>query len=740
MRFPVSWPVCLSGMPGRFRPRNGAILAFVLVLFLHGRASPQAQWMPTHGPYGGQIWSLLASDSLLLAGTDGGSVFLSADSGASWHFSGNGLPVATVTCLASSTDPSGLIRFFAGTYGQGLFRSDDKGATWTPSGTGFGSVFVRALAVDYDASGNPVIYLGAHNIGAFRSVDNGQSWTGISAGLGNPHVFSLAANDSFVMAGTGDGVYRMAKGAGAWAAAGMTGLFIPALAAASDGAGGTAWLAGTPVTIGVPTPGVYRSSDDGNTWTLFNTGLPYPNPTHFAVHDTDIFSGQYTGVYRTTSTGTSWTPLSTTFNVRAVALSENGPGSLIVYAGNDDNSGVFKTYDNGTTWLKANTDLAATSVSSLAAIPSVGPAPALLIAGMRGEGGGAQRSTDYGDTWTETGLNQSDLWSLQVMPGPGGGMILFAGCDWITYRSLDSGLTWYIMLYEPMLDALTLPNASGGLDLLMVTPSGIFSSSTYGTNLTPLGTGLGGLITRDLARIDSALFVGTDAGVYTSPDSGMTWFATGSGMTNNDVWDLEVIGQDLFAGTAAGVFRSSSLGAGWVPVAAGIGSPYITDLEPAANVLFAATFGGVFKSDDLGNSWTAFNAGLPAIGVASLAFVDSTLFACTYGFGLWKCPLNGIVSSSEPAASGLPDPPALEVIPNPSPGNFRIMYALPQRQPGQLQLFDISGTVIFQMALPQWSTLQQINLPETVSDGIYQVVITSGEYRAARKVAVFRRD
>jgi type IX secretion system substrate protein len=75
------------------------------------------------------------------------------------------------------------------------------------------------------------------------------------------------------------------------------------------------------------------------------------------------------------------------------------------------------------------------------------------------------------------------------------------------------------------------------------------------------------------------------------------------------------------------------------------------------------------------------------------------------------------------------------LFPNPTNGNFNISYLLPQNKNGKLEIFDVTGKCIYKMNLPQWSTLQQINLP-TLSEGLYQCVITSGNNRISKKIAV----
>jgi hypothetical protein len=78
------------------------------------------------------------------------------------------------------------------------------------------------------------------------------------------------------------------------------------------------------------------------------------------------------------------------------------------------------------------------------------------------------------------------------------------------------------------------------------------------------------------------------------------------------------------------------------------------------------------------------------------------------------------------------------VSPNPNGGNFRIMYLLPQNEKGILEVFDVNGRRVYEMNLAQWSTMQIIQLPEYISSGIYNCVISSNTERANMKIAIIK--
>jgi DNA-binding beta-propeller fold protein YncE len=75
------------------------------------------------------------------------------------------------------------------------------------------------------------------------------------------------------------------------------------------------------------------------------------------------------------------------------------------------------------------------------------------------------------------------------------------------------------------------------------------------------------------------------------------------------------------------------------------------------------------------------------------------------------------------------------VSPNPASGSLKIIYMLPQNQSGKLEVFDLNGRRVYEMRLPPWSTLQQMDV-SFLSGGVYSCVVSSGGYREVRKLVV----
>jgi hypothetical protein len=150
-----------------------------------------AQWVQTSASTGHIIECLAVSGTNLFAGTAGGGVFLSTNSGASWTTVNAGLTNTDVLSLAVSGT-----NLFAGTAGGGVFLSADSGTSWTAVNTGLTDNSVWDLAV----SGTN-LFAGTY-LGVFLSTTNGTSWTAASTGLTNTCVTALAISGTNLFAGT----------------------------------------------------------------------------------------------------------------------------------------------------------------------------------------------------------------------------------------------------------------------------------------------------------------------------------------------------------------------------------------------------------------------------------------------------------------------------------------------------------------------------------------------------------
>ena len=108
--------------------------------------------------------------------------------------------------------------------------------------------------------------------------------------------------------------------------------------------------------------GVYRSTDDGDSWTLVNTGLTSTDVAALAIDSGNghIFAGTHSimgqggGMFRSTDNGDTWTEQNngfTALDVNSVVINSIGR----IFAGAD--IGVFLSTNDGDRWTEASSGL-----------------------------------------------------------------------------------------------------------------------------------------------------------------------------------------------------------------------------------------------------------------------------------------------------------------------------------------------------------------------------------------------
>jgi hypothetical protein len=256
---------------------------------------------------------------------------------------------------------------FAGTLGGGVCRSTNSGTSWTPVDSGMTNFVVNALAVSPNGAGGTVMFAGSGR-GVFRSTNNGTSWT--ASGLSGLRVKTLAVSPATggtggtnVFAGTPDAVFRSPDNGTHWdpVSSGLTGSNIWALAVspATSGTGGTNVFAGT-------RDGIFLSTDNGDNWTLLNTGLDDTSIQALIAVGTHVFAANWRRVLCSTNNGTSWTDISDGLPPYSDINALAGSG-MNVFAGSYG-QGVFHSTNNGASWTAVNDGLTNTYVWALAVV------------------------------------------------------------------------------------------------------------------------------------------------------------------------------------------------------------------------------------------------------------------------------------------------------------------------------------------------------------------------------------
>jgi hypothetical protein len=314
----------------------------------------------------------------ILAGSYGGGVSVSADTGKSWIKFNSGLSDSSVQSLAIDPVGGGTTYLFAGTF-TGIFRTRVDRAGWTAINSGLAGTSALSLAVL-----GTNIFTGTQH-GVYRSTDSGVNWTAVDSGLSSTYIPSLAVHGAIIFAGTSAGVYSSTDLGLSWilTAPGPAGIIYALGIVGSDLYAGSS-------------SGVYKSTNDGASWAPINSGLPSSSVNAVANIGSVIFVGTgANGVYASTNTGVTWSQVDTGLSNKFVhALAAVGTSLFAGTLG----GGVFRSIDSGATWSPVNSGLSHHNVFSFAVSGSN------LFAGT--DSGGIFLSTDNGNSWTNvtTGL------------------------------------------------------------------------------------------------------------------------------------------------------------------------------------------------------------------------------------------------------------------------------------------------------------------------------------------------
>jgi photosystem II stability/assembly factor-like uncharacterized protein len=318
--------------------------------------------------------------------------------------------------------------------------------------------------------------------------------------------------------------------------------------------------------MGVASGGLFRTTDNGATWTAITDGkVPLGSTGSVAVADSDpniIYLGTGSdgvrsnvstgrGVYKSTDAGKTWTftGLYNAGQIGAVRIHPTNPDIVWVAANGDifkpnDERGIFKTTDGGKTWRKVlylSNNVGAMDVEVQPGNPNVVYAwmsrlerkPWTIISGSRE--GGFYKSTDGGEHFSKianglpteligkgnlavTAANPNRIYAL-IEAKPGGGF----------YRSEDAGQTWALInsqgsLIQRPFYYTTLGADPSNADVVYAGAEGFFKSSDGGKTFATLRTPHVDSHDIWINPKDSQIMVqANDGGANVSTDGGRTW-------------------------------------------------------------------------------------------------------------------------------------------------------------------------------------------------------------------------
>ncbi len=685
------------------------------------------------GPFrGGRVVAVAGSpgsSSTFYFGSVDGGIWRTTDAGVVWQPIFDEQPVASIGALAvAPSDPKVI---YAGTgeadirsnlsSGNGVYKSTDGGQTWTNMGLHDSRQISRIVV---DPQNADVVYVGAlghaygpnNERGVYKSTDGGASWTRVldqGPDLGVSDLAIASENSKLLFAttwqshrppwstyapidGPGSGLFRSQDSGQSWSHLTTNGL--------PEGNWGRTAVAVSPdgkrvyvIISASKKPGLYRSDDGGDTWTLQNADPRLTSRAWYFGNITidpsnpDVFYAPNVALYRSEDGGKT---------ISVVRGAPGGDDYHQIWVDPKDSSRMILGTDQGTTisldygrtwssWYNQPTgqfyhvitddqfpyvvygtqqDSGSAAVRSRGNSGQITPRDWFPASGsesgyiapdpkdpnilyVSATYGGVNRfniRTSFSQDITPWPLpnfgveinarKYRDPWTPVLLISPFDKKTLYLGTQYVM-KTLDGGLHWEII--SPDLTGSTQhpgePKPEGPATVDNAKQRG------YGVVYTIAPSSLNG----DL------IWAGSDTGlIHLTRDGGKTWKdVTPHGL--GDWSKISVIEASHFdpaeAYTAVDrhrlddqkpyLYRTRDYGATWQLITEGIGASSflraVREDPQTRGLLFAGTELGVYVSFDDGDHWQSLQLNLPASSIHDLVIHGDDLVVATHGRAFW---------------------------------------------------------------------------------------------------------
>ncbi len=396
--------------------------------------------------------------------------------------------------------------------------------------------------------------------------------------------------------------------------------------------------------------GVYSSNNQGASWNIADNSLPdFTSVYELAVHQGELFAGVYQGtgnvdLYKTANNGLSWTFTGYTFGFSSSLNQLYSHGSTLWAA---TSAGIYKSTDAGVTFQFAGNNIPFNaSITSIAA-----------------SGDTAYCGTTNGSYYT---LNGGQLWnpvSIPSIPNPVYiyswkivGNLVYAGLNTngVYVSPLGSSNAWNV--FGSGYYSYNLPW------MLSYTGTEIFAATSEGIYACPVGGGTwvsrDGNITRARTSIGWAegnlILAGSGfySGLKRTVNGGLNWNNTSINNQQGLYKKAIKVNNTLLMPSNYSMYRSVDNGQTWTsPVIAPIPN---YDIATYGNYLIAASGNNIVFSADDGLSWNIFSSGLPtngsiySVGVngqSAYAGVNNSVYKMEYPGAAWTNFSQGITGN-----------------------------------------------------------------------------------------------
>ena len=619
--------------------------------------------------------------NIIYAGATAGGLWRTVDGGTSWHALNGYLPQLGVSGIVVDADNPNTLYVLSGDGDSfinggfiytrrsiGILRSTDGGTTWSklsnivPPGTEFYG-FKLIQSPDFRNR-----FFACTSDGLYRSTDYGQTWNrDVTIGAQNVFDIETVPNSGFVYASTQRDVFVSANwgnpfvlvSPGAFSQQPTAFTQRTALAISPNSPNTLYVLFGA--SYGAPNTGnnvrlLYRSNDNGATYTLINNNAPVTSgyASTMAVNPgniNNIIIGNI-NVLSSLNGGTTFPTTGANVHDDFHELAYN-PLNNFLYAATD--GGVYRSISHGDNWADRYNGLNITQYYHMA--------------GFEGNDGLALAGSQDNGVQLRNGSNTF----TSVIGGDGFDAKLLNGNSNIAYYSMNAGVYKYTVStntsQQRLVPGTNVNDQNFFFPSIAIHPtnnniiyagfiSGIYRTTDDGANWTNLVqsasagfAAAGGLAVsanvpdRLYAANGTILQISNNRGTNFSVISGNAGWPGGT-LTITDVQTRNNNADEVWVtvggyGTAK-VIYSSNAGASWVDYTASLPDLPVYCVEyTSEGDVYIGTDAGVYFMDYSMNDWVFFSNGLPMVPVTEVVVneTNGTIKAATFGRGIWQSDL-----------------------------------------------------------------------------------------------------
>jgi photosystem II stability/assembly factor-like uncharacterized protein len=341
---------------------------------------------------------------------------------------------------------------------------------------------------------------------------------------------------------------------------------------------------------------------------------------------TNVFTMQYyEGIYKSTDNGDTWTKLPNTvdqFEVYAIYINRYDD----IFVGTNYRHRVYRSTDDGETWVIINEGYETWECWAIGENKD----GTVMFAGD-GQFEKLFRSTNYGDSWEFVEYLTAITFAADSSSN------IYCGTHYGLFKSTDDGLTWNPTgLMEIPVNTILVDNDSVlicGTGYYSNTGDGVFYSTDYGETWNSMGLKGKEILSLAFTSNKTLLAGSLIDGVYSTTDMGLNWIQHNNGLFLKQAFRLEVNNDDdIFVGSEVeGVFRSTNNGESFEQIGLPTSIVYNMDFM-YDSLIIVATNSGVQKYNRITEEWS--NIGLQAVQAVETD-TNGVIYAATNGSGLF---------------------------------------------------------------------------------------------------------